>query len=181
MDKRTIIEQVEVVLRTAEDVEGYEHTERKEWTFEEMSQVDVELTGTQANSVWFSDDQQIFERENADSGWTQVITLPELRRARVSLGMLTVRTNQQTVENMLLDGLARMLEFKAGEIIDTPEFPCGKDSDDLYMEGAGIVAEVLHNVTKYINRLQEENVDVTDLVDQLHSATDTIPLEAKAS
>ena len=174
MDKRTIIEQVEVVLRNVEDVEGYEHTERKEWTFEEMSQVDVELTGTQANSVWFSDDQQIFERENADCAWEQVITRPELRRARVSLGMLTVRTNQQTVETMLLDGLARMLEFKAGEIIDTPEFPCGKDSNDLHIEGAGIVNEVLHNVTKYINTLQEAGLAVDDLIDQLYDAHDIV-------
>ena len=75
---------------------------------------------------------------------------------------------------MLLDGLARILAFKADEIIDTPEFPCGKDSDDLYMDGAGVIAEVLHCVSKYITTLQEENVDVTDLVDQCHTLFDNV-------
>ena len=61
--------------------------------------------------------------------------------------MLTVRTNHRTAENMVLDGLGRLLDFKAGEIIDTPEFPSGKDSNDLHIEGAGVVREVLHHVT----------------------------------
>ena len=88
--------------------------------------------------------------------------------------MLTVRTNHKTVENMLLDGLARLLDFKADEIIDTPEFPCGKDSDALYMEGAGIVAEVLHCVTEYVSRLQQANVNVDDLVDQAHTLYENV-------
>ena len=172
---RIDIEQIEIVKRVDhDDADGFEHSERKEWKFEEMSQVDVELTGTQVNSVWFSDDQKLFERKDVDSGWQQNIVLPELRRARVSLGFLTVRTNQKTVENMLLDGLARMLEFKADEIIDTPEFPCGKDSNDLHMEGVGIVNEVLHNVTKYINTLQEAGLAVDDLIDQLYDAHDIV-------
>ena len=169
------IEQIEITKRVVdEDADGFERSERKEWKFDHMSQVDVELTGTQANSVWFSNDQELFAREDADAGWRRGVVLPELRRATLSLGMTYIRTNHKTIENMLLDGLARLLEFKAGEIIDTPEFPCGKDSDDLYMEGAGIINEVLHCVTKYITTLQEENVDVTDLVDQCHTLFDNV-------
>ena len=169
------IEQVEIIKRVVdEDADGFEHSERKEWKFDHMSQVDVELTGTQGNSVWFNGDQELFAREDADAGWRRGIVLPELRRAHVSLGMLTVRTNHKTVENMLLDGLARLLDFKADEIIDTPEFPCGRDSNDLHMEGAGIVAEVLHCVTKYINTLQEAGLAVDDLIDQLYDAHDVV-------
>ena len=169
------IEQVEIIKRVVdEDADGFEQSERKEWKFDHMSQVDVELTGTQGNSVWFSGDQELFAREDADAGWRRGIVLPELRRACVSLGMLTVRTNHKTVENMILDGLGRLLDFKAEEIINTPEFPSGKDSDDIYMEGAGIVAEVLHCVTNYITTLQEENVDVTDLVDQCHTLFENV-------
>ena len=169
------IEQVEIIKRVVdEDADGFEQSERKEWKFDHMSQVDVELTGTQGNSVWFSGDQELFAREDADAGWRRGIVLPELRRACVSLGMLTVRTNHKTVENMVLDGLGRLLDFKAEEIINTPDFPSGKDSDDIYMEGAGIVAEVLHCVTNYITTLQEENVDVTDLVDQCHTLFENV-------
>ena len=169
------IEQIEIIKRTVdEDADGFERSERKEWKFDHMTSVDVELTDTQGNSVWFNGDQELFAREDADAGWRRGIVLPELRRAHVSLGMLTVRTNHKTVENMLLEGLARLLEFKADEIIDTPDFPCGKDSDDLYMEGAGVVAEVLHCVTEYINRLQQANVNVDDLVDQAHTLYENV-------
>ena len=169
------VEQVEIIKRVAnEDADGFEHSERKEWKFDHMSQVDVELTGTQANSVWFSGDQELFAREDADAGWRRGVVLPELRRACVSLGMLTVRTNHKTAENMVLDGLARLLDFKAEEIINTPEFPSGKDSNDLHIEGVGIVNEVLHNVTKYINTLQEAGLAVDDLIDQLYDAHDIV-------
>ena len=90
----------------------------------------------------------------------------ELRRANVSLGMLTVRTNHRTAENMVLDGLGR-LDFKAGEIIDTPEFPSGKDSNIPHRR-CSVVREVLHHVTEYGNRLQEAG-SVDDLIDQLHT------------
>ncbi len=169
------IEQIEIIKRTVdEDADGFERSERKEWKFDHMTSVDVELTDTQGNSVWFNGDQELFAREDADAGWRRGVVLPELRRAHVSLGMLTVRTNHKTVENMLLDGLARLLDFKADEIIDTPEFPCGKDSDALYMEGAGIVAEVLHCVTEYVSRLQQANVNVDDLVDQAHTLYENV-------
>ena len=169
------IEQVEIIKRVVdEDADGFEHSERKEWKFDHMSQVDVELTGTQSNSVWFSGDQELFAREDADAGWRRGVVLPELRRACVSLGMLTVRTNHKTAENMVLDGLGRLLDFKADEIIDTPDFPSGKDSDDIYMDGAGVVAEVLHHVTKYIKTLQEAGLAVDDLIDQLYDAHDVV-------
>ena len=169
-----IIEKVEVTNQLVHDNDGFEHTERREWKFDRPTQLDIELAGNQANSVWFSSDQELYERDSADSRWERGVVLPELRRATLSLGMTYIRTNHKTIENMLLDGLAKMLAFKADEIVDTPEFPSGKDSDDLYMEGAGIIAEVLHCVTKYITTLQEENVDVTDLVDQCHTLFENV-------
>lgn len=169
-----IIEKVEITNQVVHDNDGFDHTERREWKFDRPTQLDVELAGTQVNSVWFSDDQELYERDSADGSWERGVVLPELRRATLSLGMTYIRTNHKTIENLLLDGLARMLAFKADEIVDTPEFPSGKDSDDLYMEGAGIVAEVLHCVTKYINTLQEANVNVDDLIDQAHTLYENV-------
>ena len=169
-----IIEKVEITNQVVHDNDGFEHTERREWKFDRPSQLDIELAGTQANNVWFSSDQELYERDSADGRWERGVVLPELRRATLSLGMAYIRTNHKTIENLTLDGLAKILAFKADEIIDTPEFPSGKDSDCLYMEGAGIVAEVLHCVTKYINTLQEANVNVDDLVDQAHTLYENV-------
>ena len=172
-----IIEKAEITNQVVHKNDGnvtFDHTERSEWKFDRPTQLDIELAGTQMNSVWFSPNQELFEREDLDSGWERGVVLPELRRATLSLGMTYIATNHKTIENLILDGLGRLLDFKAEEIIDTPEFPCGKDSDDLYMEGAGIVNEVLHHVTEYINRLQEANVNVDDLVDQAHTLYENV-------
>ena len=169
-----IIEKVEITNQVVHDNDGFDHTERREWKFDRPTQLDIELAGTQVNSVWFSSDQELFERDGADGSWERGVVLPELRRATLSLGMTYVRTTHKTIENLILDGLAKVLDFKADEIVDTPEFPCGKDSDDLYMDGAGVIAEVLHCVSKYITTLQEENVDVTDLVDQCHTLFENV-------
>ena len=172
-----IIEKAEILRQVVHQNDGnvtFDHTERSEWKFDRPTQLDIQLAGTQMNSVWFSPNQELFEREDLDSGWEEGVVLPELRRATLSLGMTYIATNHKTIENLILDGLARLLDIKADEIIDTPEFPSGKDSDDLYMEGAGIVAEVLHCVTKYINTLQEANVNVDDLVDQAHTLYENV-------
>ena len=172
-----IIEKAEILRQIVHQNDGdvtFDCTQSSEWKFDRPTKLDIELAGTQANSVWFSSDQELYERDSADDSWERGVVLPELRRATLSLGMTYIRTNHKTIENLTLDSLGRLLDFKAEEIIDTPEFPCGKDSDALYMEGAGIVAEVLHHVTEYVNRLQEANVNVDDLVDQCHTLFENV-------
>jgi len=168
------IPKIEITKQLNHSSEGeFSHTERKEFGFDFPTRVDITVDGTYAN-CWFSADQELYEKEDQDSHWERKVVTPELRRAHLDLDGLTVRLRHIAAERLATDIVKDVLELKAKEIIDTPDFPCGKDSDDLYMDGAGFVAELLHEVVSYIKTLKEAGLAVDDLTDQLYDAYDVV-------
>tara|TARA_Y100000401_G_scaffold65412_1_gene52123 strand:+ start:79 stop:615 length:537 start_codon:yes stop_codon:yes gene_type:complete len=167
------ITKVEIVKTANREQEGMEISERTEFAYSFPSRVDVTVDGTYASS-WLSDDQELYEKEDVDSLWERVIVTPELRRAHIDIGGITIRTRHKAAEYLASELVKDILTLKAKEIIDTPDFPCGKDSDDIYMEGAGFVAELLHEVVSYVKALQEAGLRVDDLLDQLFDAHDVV-------
>jgi len=164
--------EINKTINHGEDGE-FTHTERKEFGFDFPTNVDIAVEGTHGAS-WFSNDQELFEREDESSRWERVTVTPELRRAHLDFGGLTIRLRHIAVERVATDIVKDVLKLKAKEIIDTPDFPCGKNSDDIYMDGAGFVAELLHEVISYVQTLQEAGLAVDDLTDQLYDAYDVV-------